>query len=202
MGALAAILLGVGIMAGWLLGRHQDRTSDSYRDTGPIIMQMQKLGQLHTASFTASDVLTQESSAHPPDWAKMIPGAESLVEWATHNKAVVKATGTVEAGIDMTLISDKSIEQVKGNDGAIHLRVHLPSVTVYPANVKVHVEHSESGIVWHDENIVPKAEETARHLFAEAAEKADIQGKARTNALETLEKTFKTLGVKNIEFMF
>lgn len=202
MGALAVALLVMGIAAGWLLGRHQDRTGENYRDTGPIIMQMQKLGQLHTASFHESDVLTQETQADAGGWVKAIPGAEKVVGWATRNQAVVKATGTVEAGLDMTLISEKNIEQVKGDDGAMHLRVHLPAVTVYPPNVKVHVEHSQSGIFWHDENIVPKAEETASHLFEEAAEKADIRGKARANALETLQKTFKTLGVKNVEFMF
>ncbi|MCW3098979.1 MAG: hypothetical protein JWL77_4597 [Chthonomonadaceae bacterium] len=91
---------------------------------------------------------------------------------------------------------------MKETDGSTHLRVHLPPVMIYPPNVKVHVEHSQSGLMWHDENIVPKAEATAAHLFEEAAEKADIRGKARSNALETLQKTFKTLGVKNVEFMF
>ena len=195
-------LLGVGVMAGWLLGKHQDKTGENYRDTGPIILQMQKLGQLHTASFHESDVLTQESEAQPDNWIKSIPGASRVVSWATHNQALVVADGTVEAGIDMTLINDKSVEQVKLPDGTTHLRVHLPAVTIYRPNVTVHVEHSQSGIMWHDENIVPKAQATAGRLFEEAAEKADIRGKARANTLETLQRTFQTLGVKNIEFMF
>lgn len=202
MGVLAVALLGVGVMAGWILGRHQDKIGESYRDTGPIILQMQKLGQLHTASFHESDVLTQQSEAEPSSWVKSIPGASSVVGWATHNQALVVADGTVEAGVDLTQINDKSIEQVKGADGVTHLRVHLPPVTIYPPNVKVHVEHSQSGMFWHDENIVPKAQENAAHVFKEAAEKADIRGKARANALETLQKTFQTMGLKNVEFMF
>ncbi|MCW3051311.1 MAG: hypothetical protein JWN14_481, partial [Chthonomonadales bacterium] len=114
----------------------------------------------------------------------------------------VTAKGSVEAGVDLTLINEKSIEQVKQADGTTHLRVHLPPVTIYPPNVKVHVEHSQSGMFWHDENIIPKAQETAAHLFEETAEKADIRGKARSNALESLRKTFKTLGIKDVEFMF
>jgi len=202
MGVLAVALLGVGVMAGWLLGRHQDKTGDNVRDTGTIILQMQKLGQLHTASFQESDVLTQESQAEPGSWVKVIPGADRVVGWATHNQALVTAKGSVEAGVDLTLINDKSIEQVKQPDGTTHLRVHLPPVTIYPPNVTVHVEHSQSGMFWHDENIIPKAQESAARLFQEAAEKADIRGKARSNALETLRKTFKTLGVKDVEFMF
>jgi len=202
MGALAVALLGVGVMGGWLLGRHQDKTGENYRDTGPIILQMQKLGQLHTASFQESDVLTQTSEAEPGGWVKIIPGAEKVVGWATHNQAVVTAKGSVEAGVDLTLINEKSIEQVKQADGTTHLRVHLPPVTIYPPHVKVHVEHSQSGMFWHDENIVPKAQETAARVFEEAAEKADIRGKARSNALEALRKTFKTLGIKDVEFMF
>ncbi len=202
MGAFAVALLGVGVMAGWMLGKHQDKTGESFQDTGPIILQMQKLGQLHTASFHESDVLTQESEAQPNNWVKNIPGASGVVSWATHNQALVVADGTVEAGVDMTLISDKSVEQVKQADGTTRLRVHLPPVTIYKPNVTVHVEHSQAGPFWHDENIVPKAQATAGHLFQEAAEKADIRGKARANALETLQKTFNTLGVKNIEFTF
>jgi hypothetical protein len=202
IGALAVALLGVGVMAGWMLGRRQDKTGENFRDTGTIIVQMQKLGQLHTASFKESDVLTQETETEPDSWVKAIPGGESVVHWATHNQALVTANGTVEAGVDMTLINAKNLEQVRQPDGTTHLRVHLPPVTIYPPNVTVHVEHSQSGPMWHDQNIVPKAQATASHLFREAAEKADIRGKARANALETLERTFKTLGVKNIEFVF
>ena len=202
MAAFGVALLGMGVLAGWLLGRHQEKSVESYRDTGAIILQMQKLGQLHTVTFQERDVLTQETEAQPDNWVKAVPGGERLVSWATHNQALVVATGTVEAGVDMTLINDKSVEQVKQPDGTMHLRVHLPPVTIYPPNVTVHVEHSKPGPMWHDENIVPKAQATAAHLFREAAEKADIRGKARTNALETLQQTFKTLGVKNVEFMF
>lgn len=202
MGAFAAALLGVGVMAGWLLGRHQDKTGENFRDTGPIILQMQKLGQLHTVSFRESDVLTQESEAQADSWVKAIPGASTVVSWATRNQALVVANGTVEAGVDMMLINDKSVEQVKLADGTIRLRIHLPPVTIYPPNVTVHVEHSKSGPFWHDENIVPKAQATAAHLFQEAAEKADIRGKARANTLENLQHTFQILGVKNIEFTF
>jgi hypothetical protein len=117
MGAFAVALLGVGVMAGWMLGKHQDKTGESFQDTGPIILQMQKLGQLHTASFHESDVLTQESEAQPNNWVKNIPGASGVVSWATHNQALVVADGTVEAGVDMTQIDAKSVEQVKQADG-------------------------------------------------------------------------------------
>ena len=202
MAVFAVALLGMGVTAGWLLGRRQDKPGESYRDTGTIILQMQKLGQLHTVTFQERDVLTQETEAQPDNWVKAIPGGERVVSWATHNQALVVADGTVEAGVDLTLINDKSVEQFKLPDGTTHLRVHLPPVTIYRPDVTVHVEHSQSGPMWHDENIVPKAQATAAHLFQEAAEKADIRGKARANTLETLQRTFQTLGVKNIEFMF
>ncbi len=202
MAVFAVALLTLGILAGWMLGRHQDSATESYRDTGAIIVQMQKLGQLHTASFKESDVLHQDTEAEPNKLVKIVPGGSEIYHWATHNQALVTAEGTVEAGMDLSRITDKDVEQVKQPDGTIRLRVHLPPITIYPPNVHVHVERSQSGPFWHDENIVPKAQETAGRLFTEAAEKADIRGKARANALETLQQTFKTLGVKNIDFTF
>lgn len=171
-------------------------------DPRPVLVAVQKLGTLHTVSYDMKDVLVQETSKEAEGWLQGVPGANSLIGWATRNKATVTATGNVEAGVDLSKLSDKDIMVVPQSDGSKKLRVHLPSITVYPPNVRLHVESTESGIFWNDANIVPKAEEEASRRFMESAEKDGIRAQAQTNAIEMLQKLQQTFGETPVEFTF
>jgi hypothetical protein len=195
-------LLAVGIVAGWLLGRDRKRADDSARDAGPLILQIQKLGHLHSASISMSEVLHQDSAAEPEDWIKNVPGASGIVHWATHNRALVTATGSVEAGVDLAAITPSAVQHITGADGTRRLVVHLPPITVYPPRVQVHVERTDPGPFWRDENIVPKAEMEADRRFRDAAEKAGIEAIARTNAIESLNHLMGSCGYRNVDFEF
>ncbi len=171
-------------------------------DTRPILVAVQKLGTLHTVSYDLKDVLVQESSKEAEGWLQGVPGADSVIQWATRNKATVTATGKVEAGIDLSQLTAKNLTLIPQSDGSKKLRVHLPPVVVYPPNVRLHVENTESGFFWNDKNIIPKAQEEAARRFQESAEKDNIRAKAQVNAVETLQKLQQTFGGTPVEFTF
>jgi hypothetical protein len=203
--ALAVIGVGLmflGLLAGWLLGHRGAGRGDLEPETGPILVAMQKMGQLHTVSFSLKDVLKQESQSEPSDWVSAIPGATEVTHWATHNQALVIAEGSVEAGVDLTGLSEKDVTRVPQADGTTVLRVHLPSVVVYPPNVHLRVASQQAGLFWNDENIVPKAQTAAIRLFLDAAEKQGIRATAQENAIQTLQAMQRALGYSNVEFTF
>jgi len=171
-------------------------------DPRPVLVAVQKLGTLHTVSYEMKDVLVQETSKEAEGWLRGVPGADSVIGWATRNKATVTATGNVEAGIDLSKLSAKDMTVVPQPDGSKKIRVLLPPVVVYPPNVRLHVESTESGFFWNDANIVPKAEEEASRRFLESAEKDGIRTQAQTNAIETLQKLQQTFGETPVEFTF
>jgi hypothetical protein len=114
----------------------------------------------------------------------------------------VVAVGSVEAGIDLRRISASDVTPVRLSDGTQGLRVRLPEPTIYPPAITVRVEKSGSGLLWKDENLVPKAEAEASRRFLDAAEKDGIRQHAKDNALEQMGKMRNLLGQKNIEFYF
>ena len=197
MAGLAILLL----LVGWLFGRFM-APSRNREDTGPILQAVQKLGDLHSVQFNLSDVLRQESQNDPSGWVRAIPGASEITHWATHNQATVVATGTVEAGVNLSLLTEKDVVTVHNPDGSSSIHVHLPPVTVYPPNVKLKVEHTESGLFWRDENIVPKAQAEASRIFLETAQQGGIRQKAQENAVRTLQQVERALGYKDVVFEF
>lgn len=198
------LMVGVGLAAGWMLARRDGSAGSPEPQTGPVLLAMQKIGDLHTVSYAMKDVLRQESQVEPAGWAQNVPGATGLVHWATRNRALVVAEGSVEAGVDLAQLSAKDVTKVKGPDGKTALRVHLPPVRLYPPNVRVHVENVQPGVFWRDENIAPKAQEQASRRFLEAAEQQNIRSTARQNAIQMLEQMTQTLGhgSGDIEFTF
>jgi hypothetical protein len=197
------LMVGVGLAAGWMLAR-RDGAASLEPQTGPVLLAMQKIGDLHTVSYAMKDVLRQESQVEPAGWAQSVPGATGLVHWATRNRALVVAEGRVEAGVDLAQLSEKDVTKIRKPDGKTALRVHLPPVRLYPPNVRVHVENVQPGVFWRDENIAPKAQEQAGRRFLEAAERQNIRCTAQQNAIQMLEQMTQTLGHSqgDIEFTF
>ncbi|MCS6776314.1 MAG: DUF4230 domain-containing protein [Chloroherpetonaceae bacterium] len=174
---------------------------DSQIDTRPVLLAIRQLGHLHTASYHMKDVLRFETAQKPEGWLAGIPGAEQIVQWATRNRALIIAEGTVEAGIDLSQITPQSVTRIPQPDGRIRLRVTLPPVTLYPPTVRLHVESSHSGPFWKDENLIPKAQAEAGRRFLQAAEKAGLRATAAKNAIDTLRAMQNTLELHNVEFV-
>ena len=197
----AFALLAILLLCQWVWNARQSNMRDMPIELGPVVVAMQKIGQLHTASFTMKDVVHQETQSEPEGPLASFPGASNVVHWATRNQALVVAEGTVEAGVDLSRLTEKDVTQTKRPDGTAILRVHLPPVTLYPPRVQARVERNEAGMLWRDENIVPKAQEKASRQFLEAAEKQGIRQQAQDNAIHTLQTMQHTLG-HDVEFYF
>jgi hypothetical protein len=148
------------------------------------------------------DILRQVSESDPDGWIASLPGATDVVHWATHNEAVVEAQGSVEAGVNLARLTAKDVTRIRKPDGSYLVRVHLPAVSIYPPNVHLRVVNDRPGLMWRDEQILPKAQFHASQLFRESARKGGIVAQAQANALHTLEGMEGTLGHKDVEFTF
>lgn len=190
------------VLSGWLFGRQGPEQTILEPDSAPVVLAIQRIGQLHTVAMPMKDVLREESEAAPQGMAATLPGASSIYHWATHNQALVVAEGTVEAGIDLSQLTPKDVTTSRGADGKSLVRVHLPPVTIYRPTVRVRVENNQPGPFWRDENIVPKAQQDAEQRFTEAAEKAGIRQQARNNAIQKLNEMRHLFGDREVEFTF
>ncbi|HLJ57359.1 MAG TPA: DUF4230 domain-containing protein, partial [Chthonomonadaceae bacterium] len=157
---LAAFTI-AGVLAGWRHGPQRNLDIDPR----PVIVSLRQLGDLHTVKMTMKDVLRTSSEQDADGWLHGMPGADAIAHWATHNQALVVAEGSVEAGIDLSRISDADVTRVRRADGTMTLRVRLPQPDVYPPNVTVRVESAEAGLLWRDDNIVPRAQAEAAERF-------------------------------------
>lgn len=187
---------------GWLNGQIVTPNREQEIDPRPVITSLQKLGELHTVKVSMKDVLKETSDRQAEGWLRDFPGGNELTQWATHNEALVVAEGYVEAGIDLSKLSDKDVTAIRMPDGTPGLRVHLPAVQVYAPQITLNVQNNQSGLLWSDVNLIPKAQAKASRLFLDAAEKDNIREHARENAVETLQHLQQSMGNKNIQFTF
>jgi hypothetical protein len=205
---LALGVIAGGGVVGWLAARgliggpRQETAAELEIDPRPVITSLQQIGELHTAKMTMKDVLRKNSERPAEGWLRQVPGGDAVSRWATHNEVLVVAEGSVEAGIDLSLISARDVVPAKLSDGSNGLRVRLPRPTIYPPNVRLRVENSESGLMWKDDNLIPKAQDEAAKRFLDAAEKDGIREHARGNAVQQLQQIETSIGHKNVEFYY
>ena len=197
-----------GIFLAWITVKaitgssRRDSAVDLEIDPRPVITSLQELGELHTMKMTMKDVLRKSSEKDAEGWLHSVPGGDNVSRWATHNQVLVVAEGSVEAGIDLSRISAADVVPGRLRDGSQGLRVRLPKAVVYPPNITLRVENTESGLLWRDENLVPKAQVEAAARFKETAEQGHIREQAEEKAVQRLQQFEKDLGIKNIEFYF
>ena len=152
--------------------------------------------------MTMKEVLRETSEKDAEGWMHSVPGGDSVSHWATHNQVLVVAEGTVEAGIDLSRVSVGDVASSRRKDGTVGLRVRLPLPIVYPPNITLRVENVQGGLLWRDDNLVPKAQAEASARFKDAAEKDHIIEKAQESAVQKLQQLEQALGRNNVEFYF
>lgn len=191
VGVVLFTMLCVGFMVQWMVGLTGAKRS---AEIGPVVLAIQQMGELHTVSLGMKDVVRQESQVDPKEGVWSLPLLKEVAQTATRNQVLVTATGKVEAGIDLTRLSAKDITSLRRPDGSTLLRVHLPPITIYPPNVQVRVEDIRKGLVWTDNNIVPKAQEMASQQFLAAAKQSGIRQQAEQSAIQHLKAMEHLLG--------
>ncbi|CAN5560644.1 hypothetical protein BH11ARM2_BH11ARM2_25000 [soil metagenome] len=160
--------LGVGLLLG---GRFATRSDESTPWAGPLVLERVKaLGDLHTVNHTYQRVFEYETAQDADGMWSAIPAASEIVHAATRNTALVSATGSVEAGVDLTKAHWEGQTLV------------LPTPKMYEPNVQLHVHDEKTGLFWRDVNLAPKATESARVEFRSAAIRSGILKTAQENA--------------------
>ena len=138
----------------------------------PLVLEkVQALGELHTARYTYRRVFEAETSRPVADWAKVIPGAASLVKSTTTNTALVSTTAEVEAGVDLG--------QARQEGGWIV----LPHAKVYQPTLEGEVHQQKAGILWRDVNIGMSAASQAKQQARQAAVRQGILTRAEAEAV-------------------
>jgi hypothetical protein len=141
-----------------------------------ILSKVQALGELRTARYSYQHVFEQTSSREPQDWARMIPGASSLVVASTRNTALASATAQVDAGVDL------SKAKLDGQT------IVLPEPSIYRPLVDLKLHQVRPGTFWRDDNMALRATEAMRLRVTQAARKQGIAEEAKRNALAAIHR--------------
>ena len=194
------ILLSCLFTALWVGHVHEENRLPA--DTGPVLEAIKQLGQLHTVSYHFKDTVQQQTHEEPKGFWADIPGAKSVVAWATANHALVIAEGNVQAGVDLSKVTTDDVKSKPMADGKRGLIVQLPPITIYPPNVHVRVVNESDSIFYHDKNIIPQTEAHAAQIFQQSAIDKGIVATAQQNTLHQLKTLMTRLKVKNVTFVF
>ena len=160
----------------------------------PIILrQVQSLGELRTTRYSYDNVFEYQSSLHAADWAKAIPGVDSVVRSATRNSTLVSATGSIEAGVDL--------KQVQIERQGETLIVKLPRPKLERPNVQARIHWAKDGFFWRDNNLALKAQTDAGNRFREASLQQGILQEAEKSAKETLTKFLEPIAGNKVQIV-
>lgn len=192
------LLLGgiaIGIFGSSLFFRGTSGSSGDRVEAGPILLaKIQKLGQLRTARYNYENVFDYSTSRRAAEWATYIPGADSLVQNSTTNTALVSATGTVDAGVDLSLASFE--DRVREGKSTRVLLIPPPQILGSETDAKVNNAHR--GVFWVDSNIALKARRDAGNRFRDAAVQQGILKQARENALASIHDLLEKAGASSV----
>ena len=165
------VVTAIGVVGAFAAGYLSSRPATSQPWSGPAVLQsIQAMGQLRTVRHTYQQVFEVETAEEAEPTLAVFPGVSAVVHAATRNTALVSATGTVDAGVDLSRIS----VEFAPNETI----VALPAVDVYSPDIRLHVHTQRSGVFWRDNNIAPTGESEARSRFRSLAIQAGIKNEA------------------------
>lgn len=148
--------------------------------------------ELKTQSLTANRVFELESNRNSGSWVDTAPLISDISNRLTHNRVLVSATGTVEAGVDLSKLS------VKQEGDAIV--VSLPPATLSAANVRAKVHHWKRGVIWTDNNLPYDAETKMSEWMRGFAEKNALTEKAQREAERAVRELIGSLTDQPVKF--
>ena len=162
--------------------------------TAPVLQRMRALGELHTARFEYSDVVDHGTYQKPEGLLASFPGADAVARATTENKALIDVRGSVEAGVNMKMMS---AEQTPAG-----LRITLPKPHLYPTQVDARLFSVKRGLFWRDESITLGAVAEAKARLTSAARQQGIVDSARREAETQVRSLATTFGAKVAEVRF
>ena len=180
----------------WNSGFDRDSSSEKITPLPIILTKIQSLGDLHTVQYSYNNVFDYETTRTPHVWANAVPGVGSLVRSSTRNKALFSATGTVEAGIDLSQVE----VAYEGSDEEMVLVIQLPNASTYRPHVTLRLHDSKPGMFWDDRSQALKATAHAEREFAKASREQGIREAAVENAEKAIRDLLEPIVEIPIEF--
>ena len=185
------VALGVGLarygsslpIMGPLLGEKPPRTT-----TGPVVEGIQELDQLATVRWTESVPMTKET------------GGAILDRLFNGEKALVIATGEVEAGIDL---GDIGKDDVSVNSDTVTIDLPEPeilSASLDEEKTRVYDRDFSPLNVRPDDDLVEEARLQAVEKIRDAARENKILDTAEHNAEDSVRAFVTTLGFEEVQF--
>jgi hypothetical protein len=191
------LVVAAALVAGVLIGRgflRPDVKTERVPWAGPTVLQkVQALGDLRTVRYTYQNVFEVETTREPEGMLASLPGVTNVVHATTRNKALVSASGSVEAGVDLT----KARYETKP-EGTVLV---LPKPRLFPPDVRLHVHRAKPGVFWRDDNLTVKATDVAREKFTTAGLQQGILPAAQKSARERVEALVQGSGA-NVQVRF
>lgn len=161
----------------------------------PVLTQVQALGQLHTARFNYESSGNFEAWRKPADLVAFIPGASSVVHWATSNNLVASYRGSIEAGVDLT--KTKEITEVQS--GKLVRILVIPAAQLYAPEASANVDSIRFKRFWQDDNLVPNAIASVENQYRAASLQQGILAVAAKNAQQKLHTFLASIGEKDLQ---
>ena len=192
---VVSVGLGVGIsrfefaerapLIGPLLREQPARTT-----TSPAVVEgVQGLDRLATVRFTESIVVMRTSASD-----------NALERLFTGEEVILVASGTVEAGIDLSAIGE---DDVRVRDGTATIRLPEPEVlstNLDEERTRVYDRDYSLLNVRPDDRLVEDARATAEDRIEGAARDNDILATAERNARDSIRALVTSLGFKEVRF--
>ncbi len=152
-----------------------------------IILQMQSLARLETASYSIEKVITAESG-------------EGWLEFLFGDRMLLVAHGTVIAGVDLEKMGE---DDVIINGPSVIMTIPAPEVLeVVPDNQNTYVYDRQTGVFGQNENLETRLRQEADKLILEAAIENGILDMAETNAELFFMKLLQSLGFEDVTIFF
>lgn len=180
----------------WNSGFDRDSSTEKVTPLPIILTKIQSLGDLHTVQYSYNNVFDFETTRNPHVWANAVPGVGSLVRSSTRNTALFSATGTVEAGIDLSQVQ----VAYEGVDDEMVLVIQLPQASTYRPHVTLKLHDSKPGMFWDDRRQALKATAHAEREFAKASREQGIRQAAIENAENAIRELIEPIVEVPIEF--
>ena len=197
IGIIAVIVAGV-----WVLGRPRGTSSPIvidpqglapqftptiYPSAATVLVSVQTLSRLETASYQMEKVITAESGQGP-------------LGFLFGDKLLLIAYGEMIAGIDLSHIGPSDVQTT--DDGTVYMR--LPPVEVFVAtldNSRTYVYDRRTGPVGMNVQLETAARLEAEQLMLQAAIETGLLEKAEGNARDVLRSLLLSLGFEHVIFV-
>ncbi len=185
------VAIGCAFYVGRTVGSTGSTTLTQTQQT-VILERIRAMGDLRTAEASYSDLIDHRSWQTPGAEWSAVPGVASLVRAGTENRHVVKTTGKVEAGFDLSQARIAST-----SPGSVV--VFLPPVHYMVRIEDAQAVESKRALFWRNENGNFEAERAAKNLFLESAKQSRLSEDAERNAEKLLQVLLSSFGVNTVE---